>query len=242
MEKLSEFDSIGVTQLARRLDTPVANVYRTLQALEKAGYVEQFPETKEYRLTLKVFELGSRVASRTTIRDIASVEIERLAHQNNVTTNYGALVGGDVLYLAKVETDDLLTLNLPPGSRAPATCTGMGKAMLAFDPQPLQITVGEGPFVAKTQYSLVTLEELEEELAVIRSDGYAIDRQELALGLWCVAAPILDSTGHQAGAISLAVFRPHLNDAECSRLGKMVQGYALRISKRMGELGQVSFR
>jgi DNA-binding IclR family transcriptional regulator len=210
--------------------------------LEKAGYVEQSPESKEYRLTLKVFELGSRVASRTTIRDIASVEIERLSHQHGMTTNYGVLVGGDVLYLSKVETDDLLTLNLPPGSRAPATCTAMGKAMLAFEPGQLTRLVGEEPYVAKTEHSLVTAHALEEELEAIRLAGYAIDRQELALGLWCVAAPILDHSGRQAGAISLAVFHPHLDESECARLGKTVQVYANRISRRMGELGQANFK
>jgi DNA-binding transcriptional ArsR family regulator len=81
VEQLSNFDRIGVTRLARHLGVPVPTAYRMLRALERAGYVEQLAESKEYRLTLKLFELGSRVASRTTLRDLAAVEVERLALQ-----------------------------------------------------------------------------------------------------------------------------------------------------------------
>src|SRR5580692_5471538 len=63
VEQLSNFDRIGVTRLARHLDVPVPTAYRMLRALERTGYVEQLAESKEYRLTLKLFELGSRVAA-----------------------------------------------------------------------------------------------------------------------------------------------------------------------------------
>ncbi|HEY1672461.1 MAG TPA: helix-turn-helix domain-containing protein, partial [Streptosporangiaceae bacterium] len=81
IEQLAGFDRVGVTRLARHLEVPAPTVYRMLRALQRAGYVEQLAESKEYRLTLKLFELGSRVASRTTLRDLAAVEVERLAQQ-----------------------------------------------------------------------------------------------------------------------------------------------------------------
>ena len=92
VEQLSNFDQIGVTRLARHLGVPVPTAYRMLRALERAGYVEQLAESKEYRLTLKLFELGSRVASRTTLRDLAAVEVERLAQQAGLASNVSVLV------------------------------------------------------------------------------------------------------------------------------------------------------
>ena len=86
VEQLSSFYRIGVTRLARHLEVPVPTAYRMLRALERAGYVEQLAESKEYRLTLKLFELGSRVASRTTLRDLAAVEVERLAQHARIRT------------------------------------------------------------------------------------------------------------------------------------------------------------
>src|ERR1700733_6112533 len=110
VEQLSNFDRIGVTRLARHLDVPVPTAYRMLRALERTGYVEQLAESKEYRLTLKLFELGSRGASRTTLRDLAAVEMERLAQQSGLASNVSVLVDGDVLYLAQVKTEELLAV------------------------------------------------------------------------------------------------------------------------------------
>jgi DNA-binding IclR family transcriptional regulator len=239
LEELAGIERIGVTPLARLLGIPVATTYRMLRVLERTGYVEQLKKSKEYRLTLKLFELGCEVASKTTIRDVATVEIERLAEQTGMTTNLGVLVGGDVLYLSKIDTDDLLTLNLPPGSRAPATCTAMGKAMLAFDPRPVESIVGEGPYHGRTDYSIRTLDALKKELTAIQRTGYAVDRQELAVGLWCVAAPIPGPRDCQEGAISVSAYRLGMDEVESRQLGEIVVGFASRISSRIGDLGQM---
>jgi DNA-binding IclR family transcriptional regulator len=202
IEQLSNFDQVGVTRLARHLGVPVPTAYRMLRALERAGYVEQLAESKEYRLTLKLFEL-------------------------------------DVLYLAQVKTEELLAVNLTPGSRAPATCTAMGKAMLAADFRMARSIVGPGPYPRRTEYSLTSYEELFTELAEIRRLGYAVDRQELNLGVWCVAAPIPGGRQTQPAAVSVSAYRSHLDAAEEERLGKLVIAAASRIYDRLGGLGNM---
>ena len=182
VEQLSNFDRIGVTRLARHLGVPVPTAYRMLRALERAGYVEQLAESKEYRLTLKLFELGSR---------------------------------------------------------APATCTAMGKAMLAADFREVRAIVGPGPYPRRTEHSITTYEELVTELTEIQRLGYAVDRQELNLGVWCVAAPILGVRQTQPAAVSVSAYRPHLDAAEEERLGKLVIAAASRISDRLGGLGNM---
>ncbi len=239
VEQLSNFDRIGVTRLARHLDVPVPTAYRMLRALERAGYVEQLAESKEYRLTLKLFELGSRVASRTTLRDLAAVEVDRLGQQAGLASNVSVLVEGDVLYLAQVKTEELLAVNLTPGSRAPATCTAMGKAMLAVEFRDVRSVVGPGPYPRRTEHSITTYEDLAVELAAIQRAGYAVDRQELNLGVWCVAAPILGVRQTQPAAVSVSVYRPQLDTAEEERLGKLVIAAASRIADRVGGLGNM---
>jgi DNA-binding IclR family transcriptional regulator len=236
VEELATFDRIGVTRLSRHLGVPVATAYRMLRVLERAGYVEQLRESKEYRLTLKLFELGCQVASRTTMRDVAAVEIERLAEQTGAAAQVGVLVDDCVLYLGKVETDDLLTLSLRPGSRAPATCTAMGKAMLAADTRPVRSIVGDGPYAARTDHSITCYDALVAELAEVQRRGYAVDRQELSLGLWCVAAPIMGSRQAQAGAVSIASYGVALDEDDCARFGKLVIACAGRIARRIGSL------
>jgi DNA-binding IclR family transcriptional regulator len=239
IEQLAGFDRVGVTRLARHLEVPAPTVYRMLRALQRAGYVEQLAESKEYRLTLKLFELGSRVASRTTLRDLAAVEVERLAQQTGLASNVSVLVDGDVLYLAQVKTEDLLAVNLTPGSRAPATCTAMGKAMLAVCGDVRSI-VGPGPYPDRTAHSVTTHEDLTAELAAVQRLGYAVDRQELNLGVWCVAAPILGVRQTRPAAVSVSAYRPELDAAEEERLGRLVIAAASRISDRLGGLGNMA--
>jgi len=239
IEQLSNFDRIGVTRLARHLKVPVPTAYRMLRVLESAGYVEQLAESKEYRLTLKLFELGSKVASRTTLRDVAAVEVERLAQQSGLATNVSLLVGSDVLYLAQIKTEELLAVNLTPGSRAPATCTAMGKAMLAVEFRQLKSIVGPGPYPRRTEHSITTYEGLVAELAEVQRVGYAVDRQELNLGVFCVAAPILGVRQTQPAAVSVSAYRPQMDAAEEERLGNLVIAAATRISDRVGGLGNL---
>lgn len=239
IEELSTFDRIGVTRLSRHLGIPVANAHRILRTLERTGYVEQLPDLKEYRLTLKLFEIGCQVANRTTMRDIAALEIDRLSQQSGTATNVGVLIDDYVLYLGQVEVDDLLTLNLRPGSKVPAINSAMGKAMLAAEQRPLSDVVGPGPFAPRTEFSFTTLDQLEAELAEVRSRGYAVERQELTLGLWCVAAPIIGPRSEQNGAVSTSNYGVEMSESEIERLGQLVVTCASRISRKIGGLSDL---
>jgi IclR family transcriptional regulator, KDG regulon repressor len=239
IEELAQFDSVGVTRIAQHLQIPAANAYRLLRVLEKTGFVEQLPRSKQYRLTLKVFELGCEVANRTTIRDIAAVEMERIAVQSALAVNLGMLVEKEVLYLDRIQTDDILVVNFPPGHRAPAHCTAMGKAMLAFYHRSPREVLGEGPYEARTPHTITTLERLEQALTEIRQKGYAVDRQEHFVGIWCVGAPIISSREEVLGAISLTTFAPAIDEGELERLGSLVIMAARRIAARSGHLGAI---
>lgn len=239
IEELAQFDRIGVTRLSRHLGIPVANAHRMLRVLERTGFVEQLSDSKEYRLTLRLFEIGCQIANRTTMRDVVTVEIERLAQQVGLTTSVGVLVDDFVLYLVKVETDDLISLNLRAGSRAPVTCTALGKAMLSIDERGLRSVVGEGPYEAKTEFSITSYENLVEEIATTRRLGYAVERQELSRGMWSVAAPILGTRNSQNAAVCATSYGVEFSADEIEQLGKSVVSCAARITRRMGGLGDL---
>jgi len=239
IEELAQFDRIGVTRLSRHLGIPVANAHRMLRVLERTGFVEQLTDSKEYRLTLRLFEIGCQIANRTTMRDVVTVEIERLAQQVGLTTSVGVLVDDYVLYLVKVETDELISLNLRAGSRAPITCTALGKAMLSIDERGLRSVVGDGPYEAKTEYSITNYDDLAADIAQTRQLGYAVERQELSRGMWSVAAPILGTRNSQIGAVCATSYGVELSAEEIEQLGKSVVSCAARISRRMGGLSDL---
>ena len=239
IEELAQFDRIGVTRLSRHLGIPVANAHRMLRVLERTGFVEQLSDSKEYRLTLRLFEIGCQIANRTTMRDVVTVEIERLAQQLGMTTSVGVLVDDYVLYLVKIETDDLISLNLRAGSRVPVTCTALGKAMLSIDERGLRSVVGDGPYEAKTEFSITSHDELADEIATTRRLGYAVERQELSRGMWSVAAPILGTRNSQNSAVCATSYGVELSAEEIESIGRSVVSCAARITRRMGGLGDL---
>jgi IclR family transcriptional regulator, KDG regulon repressor len=237
IEEMMSVDQIGVTAVSKQMDIPVASAFRLLKALEYCGFAEQLPDSKRYRLSLKLFEIGCRVASKVTVRDLAAVEMERLARQTRLAVNLGVLVGADLLYVEKIQTDDTLVLNLPPGMRAPAHCTAMGKAILAHVTEDPRQIIGEEPWAGSTEHSITTYDGLMSELAAVRRAGWAVDRQELSLGIWCVAAPIVDSLGHVHGAISVSTLRARFDQSEIDDLGLHTLATARRIAARIGSFG-----
>ena len=173
------------------------------------------------------------------MRDIAALEIERLSQQSGLAANVGVLIDDQVLYLGRYETDEVLMLNLRPGARLPATCTAMGKAMLAFETRPLRSVVGDGPFPSRTDNSITTYDALVAELADVQRRGYAVDRQELSIGLWCVGAPILGTRQAHYGAVSVTAYGAAMDEAEIERLGRLVVACAHRVSRRVGDLSEM---
>jgi DNA-binding IclR family transcriptional regulator len=234
IEEMMSVDQVGVTTVARRMGIPVATAFRLLKVLEYAGFAEQVADSRQYRLSLKLFEIGCHVAGKVTIRNLAAVEMERLARQTGLAVNLGVLVGSDLLYLDKIQTDDILVLNLPPGMRAPAHSTAMGKAILAFEGLDPKELLGEEPYTKETEYSISTYDEFARDLTEIRRVGFAVDRQELSVGIWCVAAPIIDGTGKVLGAISVSSLRASVEQSELNDLGLQVLATARRIASRAG--------
>lgn len=100
--------------------------------------------------------------------------------------------------------NQVLKANPSVGSSSECHCSSVGKCLLAFG-QDVDLSVYEShPLTVYTEYTISSLEQLKEELDDVREKGYAIDREELELGLTCIGAPILDHSGHAIAAISLS--------------------------------------
>ena len=75
--------------------------------------------------------------------------------------------------------------------------------MLSIDERGFRNIVGEGPYEAKTEYSITSFDDLAADIATTRQLGYAVERQELSRGMWSVAAPILGNRHSQRNSIAL---------------------------------------
>lgn len=124
----------------------------------------------------------------------------------NESSSIAILDGDDILYIARAFTSRIMTVDLDIGSRLPATCTSMGRAMLSRLPAAeLAQLLDRARLVQHTPHTIVERPELEAELARVAEQGYALIDQELEIGLRSIAVPIIGGDGRAAAAINVGV-------------------------------------
>lgn len=204
----------GVTysEIVAALNLPKSSVHRILKDLIELGYLSFNPETKKYFGSLRLAALGAEVMSNFQLRDHVRPHLLELHRETDHTTNLGVLDGIMGVFVDKIESKDFgIKLFSEIGKTFPLHCTGLGKTLLAFSSNDTVVKLLESPLEALTDKTITDPEVFKRELALIRNQGYAIDREEITRGIMCVAAPIFGFNEEMVGAISLT-FPAYIND------------------------------
>jgi IclR family KDG regulon transcriptional repressor len=205
---------LGVTELSIRLGLHKNSVFRLLATLEQQGYVEQCVHTDRYRLGRACLVLGQAFSETRSLLRFARPLLAQLTLSLNETAHLGVLSGHDVVHLAAKPARQLVATAMRTGQRLPAHCTALGKVLLAGKSaaalaQLDKERVRAGKLTAHTPATIVDRDKFFEHLRAVASQGYALDLEECARGLCCVAAPVHDANGIVVAAISISapVFR-----------------------------------
>lgn len=221
---------LGVSEIGRRVGVPTSTAFRLLAYLVEGGFVSK--EGTRYRLGDKLFELGNQVAlcRPKGLREQASPYLGELYAATGMTVRLAVPEGSEIVLVDKIV--GLRTVPAPTaiGGRAPSTCTGLGKAMLAFQPAATVAQVLQGPLPRPTRYSPIHPRLLQKQLIDIRSTGLAYDLEESVLGQVCVAAPILHR-GVAVAAISVSARTHQTNLAQSTAA---LQRAASQLQKTLG--------
>ena len=195
--------------VAVALGAPKSSAHRALGALVQSGFARQDAEGSYhlgFDLLRLVFSYHEAWLPSLTVGPL----LHRLAEETGETTHYGILVGGDIVYQAKVSPSrQTFQMSSVIGGSNPAYRTGIGKALLMHD-LPDRTSVDRfiaeyGPLEARTPYTICTADALADVLAEGRRNGFTLDRQENDLGISCIALPLfLDSPSRPTGAISIS--------------------------------------
>ena len=241
---LSSFHSeralIGVSELSRELELSRSTAHRYVATLAKLGYLQQDADSKRYRLGPKVLDLGFSAINSMDVREISAPYLRQLSDETGFTVNLAILDGPDVVYIERCRTagpgQREIDLNLHVGSRLPAYCTAMGKAILAFVPhERLEAIIERIEFVPRGPNTLTSAAAFRAELEKIRVSGIAVNDEELAYGLRSIAAPIHSHAGEVVAALNLAVHRTMVSmDELIARYGPPVAQTARDISLSLG--------
>jgi IclR family transcriptional regulator, KDG regulon repressor len=231
---------MGISALAARLGLAKSTVHRLATTLVEYDMLEQNRETGKYRLGLALFELGTLVRRKMDAASASHTEITALAESTGETVQLALLDHLSVLYIRIRESKQAVRMSSSLGSRAPAHCTSVGKALLAHQPAELVAQVVENGLKRYTMNTITDPAVLKEELASVRARGYAVDDEEIEVGLRCVAAPIRDHSGHVVAAISVAAPVQRMTKKNIQSTIPGVVAAAEAISRRLGYMPSLS--
>jgi len=229
---------IGLSDISARAGLHQSTVFRLLATLSAAGYTQQSPLTGRYRQGLSALSLGQAFLRHSDLRQIAEPALASLRDQSGETVHLATLDGTEVVYLEKLPgLHPIGLMSSRVGDRAPAHCTGLGKALLAHQPEAVVREAYRQGLTGYTPRTITRIGALLTEMEHVRQSGYAVDDEEHEAGVVCVAASVSDSRQALA-AISVSGpadrIREKILDA---RLPEQVLAAANDISLHLGRAG-----
>jgi DNA-binding IclR family transcriptional regulator len=233
LDALDTGEALTLTELSARIGVPKATALRVLANLEERGYVERDAHG-QYRLGMRLLQLGARKASGLDLRTLARPVMKQLHAEFDETVNLAVPGDDGIIYIDILQSARGLRMAATVGMRDPYHSSALGKAMLSHLPDARVEQLVGGSLGRKTERTVASVERLQDELAEVRRRGYAIDDEENEVGARCIGAPILDHRGQCAGAISVSGSASRLTDERIATLAERVRSAATAISRTMG--------
>ncbi|WP_232825075.1 MULTISPECIES: IclR family transcriptional regulator [Salinicola] len=228
-------NGLALSEVADALGLAPSTAHRLLQALHQQGFITQDGTNGLWRIDVKTFRIGNSFLEARDFVATARPFLRRLTALSGETANLGIRDDGMVVYLAQSESQQMMRMITRLGSRAPLHASGVGKALLAWMPeQEFERVMGGRVLEGETPNTLTDLETLRAQLETIRRQGYAVDREEHAIGLNCVAATLHDESGLPLAAISVSGPVARIDDSRLPELAALVADTAREITARLG--------
>jgi len=229
-----------LTVLAERLKLPAPTAHRLLATLEASGYVRAGPKG-EWQMGVRAFRAGSAFLAHRNLAVQAHPYLRELMDRAGETANLAVMEAGEAVFVEQVQCRELMRMSAKLGSRAPLHASGVGKAMLAaLTDRDARATLGKRELLRFTPRTLTSVGAVLEELAATRARGFAIDDEEHAAGLRCVAASVVDEHGQPWAAVSLAGPSARMTPERVPDLGELVRATARDLTLALGGMRQSS--
>ena len=227
---------LTLTEISKTLGIPKTSAFDIIYTLLGKNILEyENKKFKTFQLGLRLFEVTLLALGKTDLHRVARPHLDQLIEKTGETVYLAVENNDEVVYLDKAEGTSAVRFAAELGTRKPIYCTGLGKAILAAhtDAKVREI-IKRNRLTPITENTIITYDELLEELEAIRERGYAIDNQECVKGIFCVAAPIYGTSDKPIAAISIATSVSSMDAGKLERLGVLIPETALQISRRLG--------
>jgi len=204
---------LSIADVSQKTGLERATARRFLLTLVKFGYAEF--DGKFFTLTPRALRLGYAYLSSTPMPAIIQRVIEPLSVEIGESLSGSTLDGDDIVYIARASHRHVMSISLTVGSRLPAYCTSMGRVLLAsLPPEEARQRLKTADRRKITPFTMTGLGEIMDNLALVRSYGYAMSDQELELGLISIAVPVMNASGRVVASINCGSHATRLSEAE----------------------------
>ncbi|MDK2823123.1 MAG: IclR family transcriptional regulator, regulon repressor [Clostridia bacterium] len=236
LQVFSNHEELGVTEISKLIGLNKSTTYGLLNTLFEKGYVDKRPNGK-YCLGLKLLELGQHVQNRLDVRTVARPFLEELCEKYDETIHLVIFNRGEAYYVDKVESARSIVNITQVGKRVALHASSVGKAILAYMPEEQQEAELTKPLKQYTPNTITDPEKLREHIELVKEKGYALDMEEIELGVRCIGAPIRNYTGEVIGAFSCSAPSTRVSSEKLTEIIEAVKATALTISRNLGYKG-----
>lgn len=231
---------LTLAELSKLTGLPKPTVFRLLASLEAGRLVTRAEDGRKYQVGIRAFELGGIFLAHLSVERLAHPVMQHLTEHHLLACNLGILNEGRVVYIASTDPPGPMRYSPIVGYRHYVHCSGLGKVLIApLLPDAVRRILQQHGMPALSPYTLTQPDALLAELCRVREQGYAVDNQEGAVGVYCVAVPILDHTGNVVAAMSLSGASHRLSPEVIPALAQELKEQAAGISRQLGWLGWV---
>jgi len=199
----AERPAMTLTEVAEAAGLTRAGARRILLTLVQLGYVAA--EGRLFRLSPRILELGFAYLTSMPFWDLAEPIMEQLANDARQSCSATVLDGTDIVYVLRIPTGRIMSINLGIGSRLPAYCSAMGRVLLAgLADDEIDAVLARSDLRAHTPLTVTDPARLRQAILAVREQGWSLVDRELETGLVAIAAPIRDRSGRTVAALNLS--------------------------------------
>jgi DNA-binding IclR family transcriptional regulator len=234
LEALVKNGPTGVTELANELELDKTIVHRLLRTLQGMEYVAQ-DVNRKYIVGSKLRRIGAKAISGLDLRAAAAPFMHQLVDTTRGVAHLAKMAESRAIYIDRLQHPALTIASTDVGGVAPGYCSAAGKVLWAYLP-PLELNdlMEAAEFRAHTSHTITSREVLQQQLAQVREQGYAIDMEEHRLGLIGVGAPVLDYNGSVIASICIGQIATRTDEKRIADTVELVLEVGRRLSYEMG--------
>jgi IclR family acetate operon transcriptional repressor len=226
---------LSITEIADRLGVAKSTALALARTLASAGLLRGVEPGPRYVLGLNLLRLGDLVGQQTSIAELGLPTLRDLSSITGMTARLASNESGYPVFIERIDGEGSVRFHAPLGQREQPHATAAGKAILAYlEEHDVRRVLGEAGMPRYTPKTLTDIVALLTELERVRSEGYALDDEEEAEGVFCVGAAFFDHQGACAGALSVTGLKVDVPLREVRQLGLTVREHADRVSSMLG--------